>query len=161
MRRYVPSLHTLVLIFVVVSGSNFGIATLQHVLAVHSAADTPAPPDATTARPTIADRSHRRCDDARAPRGHKPPPTARSTEATPTLPTETIGRTIDQKSRYVGRRTTTTTRPFVSSSSLSSSSRPSSSRAPSLLGGGRGDGGAGSDAVSTFAVTPGPRQEAS
>ena len=31
-----PSLQTLLLIHVVVSGSNFGIATLQHVLAVHA-----------------------------------------------------------------------------------------------------------------------------
>jgi hypothetical protein len=52
-------LHTLLSIVVVVSGSNFGIATSQHVLAVHSAADTPTPhPDDITARPTIADRSH-------------------------------------------------------------------------------------------------------
>jgi hypothetical protein len=103
----VPSLQKLLLIHVVVNG-NVGITTLQHVLAVHAAADTPTPPpDDTTAKPIIiADRSHRRCDDARAPRGHKPPPVRMSTEAAPTLPTETIERTVDQKSRYVGRRTT-------------------------------------------------------
>ena len=75
-KAYVPSLQTLLSIVVVVSGSNFGIATLQHVLAVHAAADTPAPSDDITARPTIADRSHRRrCDDdARAPCEIKLPP---------------------------------------------------------------------------------------
>ena len=42
-----------------------------------TSADTPAPPDDTTARPTIADQhgqQDRRCDDARAPRRRNPPP---------------------------------------------------------------------------------------
>ena len=133
-------------IFVNFNGSNFGITTLQHVLAVHSAADTPASPaDDTTARPTIADRTcsqHRRRDDARAPCGHKPPP-ARSTEATPTPPTETIDRTVDQKSRYAGRRTTTTPRPF----SVSPAAAP-----PPCCD--KDGGGAGTDAVPTFTVAP-------
>ena len=159
-----------------VPGSNVGIIKLQHVLAsVHSTADTPAPPNATTARPIITVHSQdQRCDDARAPRGHNPPP-ARSTETTPTPPTPpivTIDNSVDQKRRYRGRRTTTTTRPF-SSYSLSSSRSSTCSRSlqpplnppPPLLvsataaplpGRGRGDGGTGSDVVPTLAVTPGP-----
>jgi len=155
MRRYVPLMHRVLSIYVVVN-ANVGITTWQRHSPrfKHDAADTP-PPDDTTARPIIADHSqHRRCNELRAPCGHNPPP-ARSTEATPTPPTATIDRTVNQKSRYVGRRTTTTTRPF-SSSSLTSSSRSSCARSlqpvpPTLLvtaampptGGDRGDSGAG------------------
>ena len=59
-RQHEPSLHTLLVIDVVVNGSN-GIATLQHVLAVHAAADTPALLD-INARPTTTKRNRQRCD---------------------------------------------------------------------------------------------------
>ena len=149
-----PWLHTLTSIRVVVNGSN-GIATLQHVLAVHSTADTPAPPDDTTARPTIADRTfskHRRCDErTRALCAHNPPP-ARSTEE---IPTAMINRTVEPTYRYVCRRMVPTPRLFFSSSlspsSLSSCARLLQPSPPSLLvmtamlpaDGDRGDSGAG------------------
>ena len=140
-------------IFVNFNGSNFGITTWQHVLAVHSAADT-APPDDTTARPTIADRTfskHRRCDErTRALCAHKPPP-ARSTKE---IPTAMINRTVEPTYRYVCRRMVPTPRLFSSSSlspsSLSSCARLLQPSPPSLLvttamlpaGGDRGDSGA-------------------
>ena len=141
--------------FVSFNGSNVGITTLQHVLAVHPAADTPPPPDDTTARPTIADRTfskHRRCDErTRALCAHKPPP-ARSTEE---IPTAMINRTVEPTYRYVCRRMVPTPRLFFSSSlspsSLSSCARLLQPSPPSLLvttamlpaGGDRGDSGAG------------------
>ena len=60
MRRYVPSVHTFSSILVVVNGSN-GIATSQHVLAVHATADTPALLD-INARPATTTRNRHRCD---------------------------------------------------------------------------------------------------
>ena len=74
---------------------------VQSPILVHPApsarvADTPTKLDANV-RPIIADHSqHRRCNELRPPCGHNPPP-ERSTEATPTPPTATIDRTVNQK----------------------------------------------------------------
>ena len=56
-----PQGQTLLSILVVFDTGNFGIATLQHVLAVHAAADTPALLD-INARPTTTKRNRQRCD---------------------------------------------------------------------------------------------------
>ena len=100
MKANVPSLQTFLSIVVVVRGSNVGIHTLQSAPYWHTAAATPAPPDDITARPTTADRSHRRrCDDAHAPPCEIKLPPAKRTEATPTPATETIDRTAADQTR--------------------------------------------------------------